>query len=232
MKISPRLMVIAALFVTCLITANTIAVKLVNFGSIVLPAAVIIFPVSYIIGDILTEVYGYTWARRIIWVGFACNLLFVIFVTLGGILPGASFWTGQEAYNAILGYTPRLLLASFMAFLAGSFANSFVLARMKVLTRGRYLWTRTIGSTIVGEGIDSAIFITLAFVGTPFFLPIVIIYQWVFKTMVEVVATPVTYAVVNWLKAKEDINPFDVSTNFNPFSLHDTDAAANSATGK
>src|SRR5208283_2895954 len=125
-----------------------------------------------------------------------------------------------------------LLLASFMAFLAGSFANSFVLARMKVLTRGRYLWTRTIGSTIVGEGIDSAIFITLAFIGTPFFLPIVIVYQWVFKTMVGVVATPVTYAVVNWLKAKEGINTFDVSTNFNPFSLRDTNAAANQISGK
>lgn len=219
MKLSQRFVIIAALFVTCLITANVIAVKLVSFGSIVLPAAVFVFPVSYIFGDVLTEVYGYGAARRVIWLGFLCNLVFVFFAWIGQILPPASFWEGQQAYVSILGYAPRLLLASFSGYLVGEFVNSVILSRLKVLTRGRWLWTRTIGSTIAGEGLDTAIFITVAFIGTPAFTPAIILYHWVAKVGIEVVATPVTYIVVGWLKRTESVDTYDYSVNFNPFSV-------------
>jgi len=213
-------MVVTALFVTCLITANIIAVKLIAVGSsIVLPAAILVFPLSYIIGDVLTEVYGFAWARRVIWLGFLCNLIFVFFAWVGGLLPGASFWQGQSAYETILGYTPRLLAASFCGYLIGSFANAAVMSRMKLLTRGRHLWSRTIGSTVVGEGLDSAVFITIAFIGTPAFAPIFIVYHWVAKTFIEVAATPFTYKVVNYLKGVEKSDAYDFNVSFNPFSL-------------
>ncbi len=217
MHVSHRLVIIVAIFVTCLITANIIAVKVVSIGALIMPAAIIVFPLSYIFGDVLTEVYGFRTTRRVIWLGFACNLIFVIFVWAGQLLPAASFWTGQEAYETILGYTPRLLAASFCGYLVGEFANSLVLAKLKVLTRGRWLWTRTIGSTIVGEGLDTAIFITLAFIGTPSFMAMMILYHWLVKTGIEVVATPFTYAIINHLKKKESLDTYDYQTNFNPF---------------
>ena len=219
MKISPRFVVLVALFVTCLITANIIAVKLVSFGFVVVPAAILVFPISYIFGDVLTEVYGYAWARRVIWLGFFCNLVFVFFAWIGQIMPSASFWGGQQAYESILGYAPRLLVASFCGYLVGEFVNSYVLSRMKVLTRGRWLWTRTISSTIAGEGLDTAIFITVAFIGTPSFLPAMILYHWVAKVGVEVLATPATYAIVGWLKREESMDVYDRSVNFTPFSV-------------
>ena len=219
MNVSYRLVVIAAIFVTCLITANTIAVKVISLGPFILPAAIIIFPLSYIFGDILTEVYGYRWARRIIWLGFLCNLIFVIFAWVGQILPPAPFWEGQEAYKSILGYAWRLLVASFCGYLVGEFANSFVLAKMKILTQGRWLWSRTIGSTIVGQGLDSLVFIIIAFAGTPSFMLIMILYHWLAKTVLEAIATPFTYAVVNFLKKKEAIDTYDYQTNFNPFTI-------------
>jgi uncharacterized integral membrane protein (TIGR00697 family) len=219
MNISQRLLIITTLFVTCLITANIVGVKIVSLGPVFLPAAVFVFPFSYIFGDILTEVYGYRWARKVIWLGFLCNLIFVVFAWVGQILPPAPFWGGQSAYAQILGYTPRLLGASFLAYLVGEFANSFILAKMKLLTRGRYLWTRTIGSTIVGEGLDSAIFITLAFIGTPAFLPVIIVYHWLAKVVIEAAATPLSYAVVNSLKKKESLDTFDDKTKFNPFLI-------------
>ncbi len=156
----------AALFITCLLTANVIAAKLVVIGGIVLAAGIVVFPISYIVADVLTEVWGYPATRRVIWLGFACNVLMVAAMWVGGALPPAPFWKGQAAYEAILGQTPRLLLASFIAYLAGEFANAFVMAKVKIWTSGRWLWIRTIGSTIVGEGLDSAIFVTLAFGGT------------------------------------------------------------------
>ena len=213
-------MVIAALFVTCLITANIIAVKLIGIGPLVLPAAVVVFPLSYIFGDILTEVYGYKLARRVIWLGFFCNLLFVIFAGLGQILPAASFWTGQGAYESILGFAPRLLVASFLGYLAGEFANSFVLAKMKIITKGRWLWTRTIGSTVVGQALDTTIFIVVAFSGITS-LPILILSHWVAKVTIEAAFTPVTYLVVNYLKRKDSVDTYDNKTNFNPFSMAD-----------
>jgi hypothetical protein len=209
---------IAAIFVTCLITSNIIAVKLIHVLGLVLPAAIVIFPISYIVGDVLTEVYGYGQARRVIWLGFASNLLAVVAIWIGGALPAATFWDGQAAYERILGYTPRLLVASFLAYLVGEFANSFLLAKMKIATRGRWLWVRTIGSTLVGEGLDSLVFMTLAFVGiVP--LPVLasaILTQWLAKCLYEAAATPLTYVVVNFLKRREGLDVYDVGTSFNP----------------
>jgi len=217
MKVSPRFVVVAALFVTCLLTANIVGVKIVSFGPFILPAAVLLFPLSYIAGDVLTEVYGYRWARRVIWLGFGCNLIFVIIAQIAQVLPPAPGWEWQEAYESILGYTPRLLAASFVGYLVGEFANSFILSRMKVLTGGRWLWSRTISSTIVGQGLDTVIFIIGAYYGAPFFVPIMILYHWLAKVLFEVVATPATYAVVNYLKKKEEVDPYDRGTRFNPF---------------
>jgi uncharacterized integral membrane protein (TIGR00697 family) len=218
---SPWFLLITALFITCLITANIIAVKLFSVAGLVLPAAVIIFPISYIVGDVLTEVYGYQRARQVIWLGFFCNLIAVVAIWLGGLLPPASFWDGQAAYDQILGYTPRLLAASFLAYLAGEFANSFVLAKMKIFTKGRWLWTRTIGSTLVGQGLDSLVFISGAFLGT---IPLAglgsaIVTQWLAKSAYETLATPLTYAVVNFLKRQEGADVYDYGTKFNPLWL-------------
>lgn len=219
MRISQRFVVITAIFITSLITANIIAVKIISLGGVFLPAAIFVFPLSYIFGDILTEVYGFRRARQVIWLGFLCNLIFVFFAWVGQLLPPAPFWDGQAAYQSILGYTPRLLAASFAGYLVGEFVNSTVLARMKVLTGGRWLWTRTIGSTVIGQGLDTAIFITLAFIGTPAFLPVIILYHWLAKTAIEAAATPLTYFLVNYLKEKEGIDTYDRKTSFNPFSL-------------
>jgi uncharacterized integral membrane protein (TIGR00697 family) len=213
--------VVVALFITTLITANITAVKLVGLFGLVLPAAVVVFPISYICGDVLTEVYGYRVARRVIWLGFLCNLLAVVAIYLGGILPAAPFWEGQVAYETILGYTPRLLAASFLAYLVGEFANAIVLAKMKVTTNGRWLWSRTIGSTIIGQGLDSLAFIVLAFVGT---IPAsamlaAIMTQWLVKSLYEVLATPLTYVVVNRLKRSEGLDVYDRDTSFNPLLI-------------
>lgn len=215
---SPYFVIITAIFVTCLITANITAVKLIDLFGFVLPAGIIIFPLSYITGDVLTEVYGYSRARKVIWLGFFCNFIAVVAIWIGQILPAASFWDGQEAYTRILGFTPRILASSFLAYLVGEFANSFVLAKLKISTRGRWLWLRTIGSTLVGQGLDSLIFITLAFVGTisPSALLLAIVTQWLAKSIYEAAATPLTYAVVNFLKRKEKMDYYDHDTRFNP----------------
>jgi len=219
MNISYRLVIITAIFITCLITANIIAVKVISLGPVILPAAIFVFPLSYIFGDVLTEVYGYRLARRVIWLGFICNLIFVIFAWVGQVLPPAPFWEGQEAYVSILGYAPRLLAASFCGYLVGEFVNSFILAKMKILTKGRWLWSRTIGSTVVGQGLDTSIFITLAFIGTPSFVPMMILYHWLAKTVIEAILTPATYAIVNFLKRREAIDSYDYETKFSPFNI-------------
>lgn len=219
MNISYRLVIITAVFITCLITANIIAVKVIILGMFILPAAIFVFPLSYIFGDVLTEVYGYRTARKVIWLGFACNLIFVFFAWVGQMLPPADFWQAQRAYESILGYTPRLLVASVCGYLVGEFANSFILARMKIMTRGRWLWSRTIGSTIVGEGLDTGIFITLAYIGTGSPVLTMIWHHWLVKTGIEVVCTPATYAIVNSLKKREDIDAYDYETRYNPFII-------------
>lgn len=214
---------IVAIFVTCLITANIAAVKLVDIAGFIIPAGIIIFPISYIVGDVLTEVYGFRQARRVIWLGFFCNLIAVIGIVAGQYLPAAGFWDAQEAYNRILGYTPRLLLASFLAFLIGEFSNSYVLSRMKVATKGRHLWARTIGSTVVGQGLDSLVFILIAFVGTTptAALASAIVTQWIFKVLYEAFATPLTYVIVNHIKKKEGIDVYDKDISFNPLMVTD-----------
>lgn len=221
MKVSFWFVVIASLFVTCLLTANIIAVKLIVLFGFLVPAGIIIFPLSYLFGDVLTEVYGYGAARLIIWLGFACNLLAVIAFYLGGLAPAAPFWHDQAAYQTILGFTPRLLLASFTAYLIGEFTNSFVLAKLKIATRGRWLWTRTIGSTLIGEGLDTVIFTSIAFWGIiPAQLMLTaILTQWIFKVLYEVAATPLTYLVVGFLKGKEHLDTYDYRTNFSPILL-------------
>lgn len=218
---------VVAVFTTTLVISNIIAVKLVNFLGLSLPAAIILFPVAYIFGDILTEVYGYARARQAIWTGFGCNLLAVAAIWLAGLLPTSPLWTAglyqtpaeaSQAYRAILGFTPRLLAASFAAYLVGEFLNSFVLARLKIATGGRLLWLRTITSTLVGEGADSLVFITAAFAGI---LPNAalagaVLSQWLVKSAYEALATPLTYLVVNFLKRAENEDYFDRGTDFNP----------------
>lgn len=218
MKVSFWFVVIASLFVTCLLTANIIAVKLITLFGFLVPAGIIVFPLSYLFGDVLTEVYGYAAARGVIWLGFACNLLAVLAFYLGGLAPAAPIWHQQAAYDTILGFTPRLLLASFTAYMVGEFVNAFVLARLKIATKGRWLWTRTIGSTLVGEGLDTLIFISIAFWGViPSQLILTaILTQWTFKVVYEVLATPFTYWVVGFLKQRENLDTYDYQTNFSP----------------
>ena len=220
---------IAAVFVTSLIIANIIAIKLVTIGPLFLSAAILIFPISYIFGDVLTEVYGYARARQVIWIGFLCNLLAVGAIWLSIQLPAAPQWTGgvfkdaesfQMAYQTVLGFTPRILISSFIAYLIGEFLNSFILAKLKIATGGRHLWLRTIGSTLVGQLADSAVFFSLAFYGI---LPgsalgKLILTQWLLKSAYESLVTPVTYAIVNFLKRTEKEDYFDRGTNFNPLS--------------
>ena len=221
MTVSHRFVVVVALFITCLITANIMIVKQVSVGALVLPAGIVIFPLNYIIGDVLTEVYGYQQARRVIWLGFLCNLVAVAAIWVGKILPAAPVFEAQSAYERILGSTPRFLLASFLAYLAGEFANSFVLAKMKIRTRGRWLWTRTIGSTLVGQGIDTLVVLTVAFAWVlPFsVLGIMILSHWLVKTAYETVATPLTYWAVSYLKRKEGIDVYDLGVDFNPLRV-------------
>ncbi len=219
---------VMAAFVTILLLSNLIGAAKPSY--ITLPggtewsfgAGVLFFPVSYIIGDVLTEVYGYARARRVIWTGFAA-LLFMAFMAWAVVsLPAADGWDGQDAYEQVFGNTWRIVAASMIAFWAGEFANSYVLAKMKIWTKGKALWTRTIGSTVVGQGLDSLIFYPLAFYGLagwpPELLWQVVISQWLIKTAWEAILTPLTYFAVGWLKREEGIDIFDTDTNFSPFA--------------
>lgn len=216
-----RFLAFAGLFVTALLTANVISTKLIVVGGLVLPAGVVIFPISYIVGDVLTEVYGYAAARRVIWLGFACNALMVAAIWVAGALPPAPVWRGQAAYTEVFELTPRILVASFLAYLVGEFANSAVLAKMKIATGGRWLWTRTVGSTVAGQGLDSLVFVTLAFAGRvpAAALMGIVLAQWLVKVAYEAAATPLTYVVVGWLKARERMDVYDRDTDFNPLHL-------------
>jgi len=220
---------VMAAFVTILICSNLIGpAKIVQvdwpvLGTLTFGAGVLFFPISYVFGDVLTEVYGYARSRRVIWAGFA-GLAFASFMSWVVVsLPPAPFWKNQEAYEVAFGSTWRIAAASMIAYFAGEFVNSFVLAKMKIATAGRWLLTRTIGSTILGEGVDSLIFYPLAFYGTGIIpddkLPLVMTAQFVTKVAVEVVFTPVTYGVVGWLKRAEHEDYYDRDTDFNPFKL-------------
>ncbi|HLM92869.1 MAG TPA: queuosine precursor transporter [Gaiellaceae bacterium] len=208
MKYSWRFVVVAGFFVTALVVSNIIAVKLVEMSGRVFPAGLVIFPLSYLLGDVLTEVYGIRAARRVIWLGFACNLLALGAIQAAIHLPALDP-EFQEQFEAVLGTTWRLFLASLAAYIVGELANAYVLAYMKGATRGRWLWTRTIGSTIVGEGLDSLIFITIAFAGTGAGLANPIVTTWLIKVGWETLATPVTYWVVGYLKRTEGVDVYD-----------------------
>jgi uncharacterized integral membrane protein (TIGR00697 family) len=209
-RYSQRFVVVAAFFVTVLVVSNIIAVKLVEVSGRVFPAGLVIFPLSYVLGDVLTEVYGIRAARRVIWLGFACNLLALGAIQAAIHLPAADLWTeNQSAYEDILGTTWRLFVASLAAYLVGELANAYVLAYLKGATHGRFLWVRTIGSTIVGEGLDSLIFITIAFAGTGASLANPIVTTWLIKVGWETLVTPLTYALVGYLKRTEGIDVYD-----------------------
>ena len=213
---------VATLFVSVLITANIIAVKIVDIGGIQVPAGTVtLFPLAYIFGDVLTEVYGYARARQVIWIGFVCNTIAVAAIIIAGWLPAAGFWQDQAAYDSILGFTWRLLLASFAGYLVGEFINSFVLARLKLLTRGTWLWSRTISSTLFGQFFDTGLFILVAFAGVipDNELGRTFLTAWLVKVAYEILATPLTYAVVGFLKRTDQSDAYDSGTNFNPFSI-------------
>jgi len=218
-------------FVTVLICSNLIGpAKIAQFdlpliGAVTFGAGVLFFPISYVFGDILTEVYGYARARKVIWAGFA-GLAFASFMaTVVVALPPAPFWKHQAAYEIAFGNAWRIVLASMFAYFCGEFVNSFVLAKMKILTAGKWLWTRTVGSTIAGEAVDSALFYPLAFYGAGIIpddkLPAVMLVQFVAKVAVEVVFTPVTYKIVGALKRAEHEDYYDRNTDFNPFVLNE-----------
>ena len=220
---------VMAAFVTILICSNLIGpakivqVELPLAGTIVFGAAVMFFPISYVFGDILTEVYGYARARRVIWAGFA-GLGFASFMAAVVVaLPPAPFWQNQPAYEIAFGTTWRIAGASMIAYFCGEFANSFVLAKMKLLSAGRWLWSRTIGSTIAGEAVDSALFYPLAFYGSGIIpndkLPAVMLAQFIGKVAVEVILTPLTYKIVGFLKRAENEDYYDRDTHFTPFTL-------------
>jgi uncharacterized integral membrane protein (TIGR00697 family) len=216
---------VMAAFVTILLLSNVIGagkiavVTLPGLGPWPFGAGILFFPLSYLLGDVLTEVYGYARARRCIWAGFAALVFMALMSLVVVALPPAGDWHGQAAYEAVFGQVPRIVCASILAFWAGEFVNSYVLARMKLATRGRHLWTRTIGSTILGEAVDSLIFYPLAFYGIldNATLIKVLATQWALKVGWEVVLTPVTYAVVGWLKRREGVDVFDEGTDFTPF---------------
>ncbi|MBI3888579.1 queuosine precursor transporter [Candidatus Nomurabacteria bacterium] len=211
---------ISVFFVSVLLISNVASTKIVDLKWFVFDGGTLLFPLSYIFGDILTEVYGYKNSRGVIWMGFFMALLMSIIFIVVGKLPAASGWNNQVAYDAILGLTPRIVCASLIAYFFGEFSNSFILAKMKILTKGKWLWTRTIGSTVVGELVDSALFIMIAFFGI---LPgsllfTLIVSNYLFKTAVEIIFTPLTYKVIKFLKRKESEDYYDTNTNFNPFT--------------
>ncbi|WP_422055639.1 queuosine precursor transporter [Sphingomonas sp.] len=214
---------VAILLLSNVLGAGKVAQIWIPFWEVWWPfgAGILFFPISYIIGDVLTEVYGYARARRVIWTGFVATLFMAFMSWVVVALPPAPDWTNQPAYEAIFGQVPRIVLASVVAFWAGEFVNSFVLAKMKIWTRGKHLWARTIGSTFVGQGVDSLIFYPLAFWGaagwTNDLVLKVLVTQWVLKVSWEVILTPVTYAVVGFLKRREGVDVFDEGTDFTPF---------------
>jgi uncharacterized integral membrane protein (TIGR00697 family) len=207
--------------VAVLLISNIAAVKLISFGPIITDGGAIIFPLSYIISDILTEVYGYAYARRAIWLAFALMLIAIISFKIVGYLPSAEEWNNQAAYNDILGFVARIAIASLIAFLFGQFLNSFVIAKLKIRTKGKRLWLRLIGSTAVGELIDTIIFAFIAFGGIihGFVMFKYIFIGWVFKLSIEVILLPLSYKIILKLKRLEHIDRYDYKTNFTPFSI-------------
>lgn len=208
-------------FVSVLLISNVASSKILSLGPFDFDGGTILFPLSYIFGDVLTEVYGYKRTRKVIWMGLIMNILMAIVFIVVGALPASKDWGNQNAYMAILGWTPRIVLASVVAYFAGEFSNSYILAKIKIWMGGKMLWVRTISSTLVGELLDTAIFVLVAFYGVlPRELLIaVMVSNYIFKVGVEVIFTPVTYLVVGFLKKSEGVDVYDNGTNFNPFRI-------------
>jgi queuosine precursor transporter len=224
-RVSILFMFAGILFAICLLIANILATKIILIGSWAAPAGVLIFPIAYILNDVIVEVWGYDKARLIIWAGFAVNLLAVLFFSLAIVVPAAPFWTNQDAFATILGSTPRIILASLMAYLIGSFLNAYVMSKMKVLMKGKEFSVRAILSTLVGETADSLIFITIAFAGN---LPvnvllIMILTQACIKTIYEIIVLPLTIVVVRWVKKIEGVDSNDHHVSYNPFRTKQVD---------
>jgi uncharacterized integral membrane protein (TIGR00697 family) len=220
--VSVLFMLAGILFAICLLISNILATKIILIGSWAAPAGVLIFPIAYIINDVIVEVWGYRKARLIIWSGFAVNLLAALFFTLAIVVPAAPFWQNQAAFSTILGSTPRIIIASLLAYLTGSFLNAFVMSKVKVLMKGKDFSVRAILSTLVGETTDSMIFITIAFAGN---LPLnvllgMILTQACIKTVYEIVILPFTIVVVKWVKRVEGTDTYDKSISYNPFSIN------------
>lgn len=213
--------ILVAFFVAVLLISNVASTKILSLWKFTFDGGTILFPLSYIFGDILTEVYGFKRSRRIIWLGFISALIMSVTFLIVQILPPAAEWPHQQAYENILGFVPRIVLGSLLAYFAGEFSNSVVLSRLKIYTRGKYLWARTIGSTLVGQGLDTVIFCFVAFYGTipDNVLWAVIISNYIFKCSVEIFFTPLTYAIVRTLKRKENIDIYDHGISYNPFNL-------------
>lgn len=217
-NISTLFMLLGIVFVTCLLISNLIAGKMwAVTENITLPAAVILFPVTYIMGDVFTEVYGFRKARTVIWMGFACSFFAVLVYLVAVYLPHPAYWENQEAYQIVMGTTPRVAVASFAGYLFGEFSNSILLSKIKVATNGKKLWLRTILSTVVGEGLDSVIFILISFLGTMENSVVfkMILFQYLFKVSYEAIFTPLTYVVVNVIKKAEGIDTYDKDIKYN-----------------
>jgi uncharacterized integral membrane protein (TIGR00697 family) len=213
--------ILVSAFVAVLLISNIVAPKFIAFGPIRLSGAQLLFPLTYIFGDIFTEVYGYAGSRRAIWNGFFASGLMMVISMIIVALPASPDWPYQQAYATVLGFMPRLVIASLIAYWAGEFANSFVMARMKVITEGRYLWMRTIGSTAVGQAVDTVLVMIIAFAGVMSNRDIISVIVWGYlaKVAYEAAMTPVTYGVVNWLKRVEGVDIMDRDTDFNPFHV-------------
>jgi hypothetical protein len=219
-------------FVVILLVSNLVAQKIVRVGPFSTSGAILLFPVTYIFGDIFTEVYGYAASRRAIWLGFFGTALLYAIGALVIALPADPAFHNQQAFVTVFGILPRLLAASLIAFWAGEFANSYTMARLKLLTQGRWLWTRTIGSTVVGQAVDTTLVTVITFAGT-YSVPKLfnfIATAYLLKVAYEVLATPLTYLVVNWLKRAEHADAFDAHTNFNPFRFAENSSASKSST--
>jgi queuosine precursor transporter len=215
------LSIITALFVSVLLISNIASSKITTLGPFTLDAGTILFPLAYILGDMLTEVYGYSRARKVIWIGFFCNIIAALIFYVVGLLPPSPDWPNQSSYDAILGVVPRIVLASMVAYFVGSFLNAFIMAKLKLITKGKKLWLRTISSSIVGQFFDTILFILIAFAGV---LPTevlitLLVSNFIFKLAIEILFTPITYAAVNRMKKKEDEDYYDDKTNFNPFAV-------------
>jgi uncharacterized integral membrane protein (TIGR00697 family) len=210
-----------ALFVAVLLISNIASTKILLFWKFTFDGGTILFPLSYIFGDILTEVYGYQRTRKVIWTGFAAALVMSLVLWVVQVLPPAPDWPNQKAFETLIGFVPRIVLASLTAYFAGEFINSFILSRLKVKMKGKHLWVRTIGSTLIGEGIDTTIFCMIAFYGVlsgPL-LATVILSNYIFKCLIEILFTPVTYAIVGFLKKKEQLDVYDRGISYNPFTF-------------